>query len=99
MQTFLTTIINSRKLTQQLKNSKKIKKRHKVGKKGKLKGKVIFFPFFFPWGLRLRPKGGEPWGLRLRPKGEIVRNQKIFVKSLIWAWFTVFLCFLPKKLY
>ena len=44
MQTFLTTIINSRKLTQQLKNSKKIKKRHKVGKKGKLK-KSFFFSF------------------------------------------------------
>ena len=43
MQTFLTTIINSRKLTQQLNNSKKIKKRHKVGKKGKLKSKFIFF--------------------------------------------------------
>ena len=45
MQTFLTTIINSRKLTQQLKNSKKIKKRHKVDKKGKLKSKFIFFSF------------------------------------------------------
>ena len=58
MQTFLTTIINSRKRIQQLKNLKKIKKRHKVGKKGNLQGK------FSP------PKGGEPWGLRLRPRGE-----------------------------
>ena len=45
MQTFWTTITNSRKLIQQLKNLKKIKKRHKVGKKGKLKGKFTFFPF------------------------------------------------------
>ena len=68
MQTFLTTIINSRKLTQQLKNSKKIKKRHKVGKKAKLKGKFIFFPLAL--GTKAPPKGGEPWGLRLRPRGE-----------------------------
>ena len=43
MQTFLTTIINSRKRIQQLKSLEKIKKRHKVSKKGKLQGKFIFF--------------------------------------------------------
>ena len=42
MQTFLTTIINSRKQIQQLKNLKKIKKRHKVGKKGNLQGKFNY---------------------------------------------------------
>ena len=61
MQTFLTTIINSRKLTQQLKNSKKIKKRHKVGKKGKLK-KSFFFSFS-------PPRGGRALGTKAPPRG------------------------------